>query len=320
MLSSWEVRVRPVFAFLRPMRRRWLWPALPALLLLGGLLLSPRHSPGDGRLRLTVLDVGQGDCLLLQTPNGRTVLIDGGGANDETQAAQSDIGEKTVLPFLHYEGINRVDVLVVTHPHGDHVGGLSAVVREEPVGVVLDGTCLPYPSPAYTQLLTLIQQKRIPYRHAARGMRLALDTGVTADVLNPPAQGLAYGTNPDNDTVNNYSAVLRVTYGRTHFLLDGDAENDAEASMLAAYPDLSADVLKCGHHGANNASSDPWLDRVRPRFAAVSCGLHNPFGHPNPATLARLEAHHIQVFRTDKNGAITFVSDGRTVTAHPFLK
>lgn len=309
--------MRPPFTLSRSWR---FWLALLPLPIVLWLLLSLHHAPDDGKLRLTVLDVGQGDCLLLQTPNGRTVLIDGGGANDETEAAQSDIGEKTVVPFLHFEGINRVDVLVLTHPHGDHVGGLSAVLREEQVGVVLDGTCLPYPSPAYMSVLALVRQKHIPYEHAVRGMRLALDTGVTANVLNPPAQGLVYGTEPNNDTVNNYSAVLRVTYGRTHFLLDGDAENDAEASMLAAYGDLSADVLKCGHHGANNASSDAWLDRVHPRFAAVSCGLHNPFGHPNPATLARLSAHGVQTFRTDKNGAITFVSDGKTVIAKPFLR
>jgi competence protein ComEC len=308
--------VHPFFASLN---RRWLWLAALPLLLLAWLCIRPHHSPDDGKLRLTVIDVGQGDCLLLQTPNGRTVLIDGGGANDETQAAQSEIGEKVVVPFLHYEGIDRLDVLVITHPHGDHVGGLSAVLREEQVGVVLDGTCLPYPSPAYTNVLALIHQKHIPYVRAVRGMRLTLDRGVTADVLNPPSSGLIYGTDPNNDTMNNYSAVLRVTYGRTHLLLDGDAEKEAEASMLAAYGDLSCDVLKCGHHGSSNASSDAWLDRVQPRFAAISCGLHNPFGHPNPATLTRLSAHNIKVFRTDKNGAITFVSDGQTVTAKPFL-
>lgn len=308
--------MRPFFA---SPRRRWLWLAALPLALLFWLLFPIHHSPDDGKLRLTVLDVGQGDCLLLQTPNGRTVLIDGGGANDETQAAQREIGEKVVVPFLHYEGIDRVDVLIITHPHGDHVGGLSAVLREEQVGVVLDGTCLPYPSPAYTDVLALVRQKHIPYVHAVRGMRLALDKGVTADVLNPPAQGLAYGTDPNNDAVNNYSVVLRLNYGRTHFLLDGDAENEAEASMLAAYGDLSADVLKCGHHGANNASSDAWLDRVQPRFGAISCGLHNPFGHPSPGTLARLAAHNVRVFVTAKNGAITFVSDGHAVEARPFL-
>ncbi len=286
------------------------------------LLLRPVLLPADpdaGKLRLTVLDVGQGDCLLLQTPQGRTVLIDGGGANDEKTAGQSDVGERVVLPFLRSQGISRLDVLVITHPHGDHVGGLAAVLRQEPVGVVLDGTCLPYPSPAYAQVRSLIQSRHIPYVQAVRGMTLQLDPSIRADILNPPAQGHVYGTTLDNNIVNNYSAVLRVGYGRTHFLLDGDAQSEAEQSMLAAIPDLSADVLKVGHHGAGNASTDAWLARVRPHYAAVSCGLHNHFGHPHPATLARLAAHGVQVFRTDHNGAILFVSDGQTVTARPFI-
>ena len=296
-----------------------LFGAAALLIALGWLAFGSRTNSDAGKLRLTVLDVGQGDCLLLQTPSGHTILIDGGGANDETEASQTEVGERTVVPFLHYEGISRIDVLLLTHPHGDHVGGLAAVLREESVGVVLDGTALPYPSPAYTAFLALVRQKRIPYRHAVRGMRLQLDQGVTADVLNPPI-GLPYGSGTDNDTINNYSAVLRVTYGRTHFLLDGDAEDAAEASMLAAYPnDVGADVLKCGHHGARNASGDAWLTAVHPQFAAISCGAHNPFGHPNPETLARLTAHGIRIFRTDKNGAITFVSNGQTVTAQPYI-
>jgi len=281
------------------------------------LLFPP--DPNAGKFRLTVLDVGQGDCLLLQTPAGRTVLIDGGGANDEKTADQSDVGERVVLPFLRSQGIGRLDMLVITHPHGDHVGGLAAVLRQESVGVVLDGTCLPYPSPAYAQVRRLIQSEHIPLMRAVRGMTIQLDPQVHADVLNPPAQGNSYGTTLDNSTVNNDSAVLRVGYGHTHFLLDGDAQTEAEQSMLAAVPDVSADVLKVGHHGAGNASTDAWLARVHPRFAAVSCGLHNHFGHPHPATLARLLAHHVQVFRTDHNGAILFVSDGTTVTAHPFI-
>lgn len=303
-----------------PVRQKGL--AALVLLLVLFPLLRPVFFPTDpdaGKLRLTVLDVGQGDCLLLQTPQGRTVLIDGGGANDEKAADQSDVGERVVLPFLRAQGIGHLDMIVITHPHGDHVGGLAAVLRQEGVGMVLDGTCLPYPSPAYTQVRALIHSRHIPYTRAVRGMTIHLDPTVRADVLNPPAQGNIYGTTPDNNSVNNYSAVLRIGYGRTHFLLDGDAQSEAEQSMLNSTPDLSADVLKVGHHGAGNASTEAWLARVHPRYAAVSCGLHNHFGHPHPATLARLAAHHVQVFRTDHNGAITFVSDGRTVTARPFI-
>ena len=297
---------------------------LPLLLLIPllwwGIVRTLRPDPSQGKLRVCVLDVGQGDCIVVETPSGRTMVIDGGGVNDETRPEDgADVGERVVLPYLHAQGINRVDVLVLTHPHGDHVGGLISVLREEPVGVVLDGTVLPYPTPAYLAFLAGVKSRHLPYKHASRGMRLDLGDGVTADVLNPPASGTPYGVNPDNSTVNNYSVVLRLTYGRTHFLLTGDAEAAAEQNMLDAGSDLSADVLKAGHHGAANASGEAFLTRVHPHYAAISCGRHNHFGHPAPATLARFAAHTIQTYRTDRNGAVTFLSDGQTVKAEPFV-
>ena len=298
-----------------PRRLFWLLPLLPLL----WWAVRARPDPDAGKLRVTVLDVGQGDCILVETPTGRAMLVDGGGSNDESQVDSTDVGLKTVVPYLHFRGINKLDVVVLTHPHGDHCGGLTAVLREEPVGVVLDGTVLPYPSADYGAFRQEIADRHIPYRHAARGMRLDLGDGVTALVLNPPVAGTPYGTQPDDATVNNYSVVLRLGYGRTHVLLTGDAETEAEDNILAAGFDLSCDVLKVGHHGAANATGDAWLARVRPRLAAISCGRHNPFGHPHPATLARLAAHHVTTYCTAWNGAIVFVSDGRTVTARPFL-
>jgi competence protein ComEC len=145
-----------------------------------------------------------------------------------------------------------------------------------------------------------------------------LGDGVTAVVLNPPVSGTPYGTGTDDTTINNYSAVLRLTYGQTHFLLTGDAEFAAEDNIMATGADISADVLKVGHHGAGNATSNAWLAHVRPCWAAISCGLHNSFGHPAPATIARLAAHRVTTYCTAWNGAITFTSNGRVVTAHPF--
>lgn len=248
------------------------------------------------------------------------MVIDGGGVNDETRPEEgADVGERVVVPYLHARGINRVDVLVLTHPHGDHVGGLLSVLREEPVGAVLDGTVLPYPTPAYSAFLAGVKGHQLSYKHACWGMHLDLGDRVTADVMNPPASGTPYGETPDNSTVNNYSVVLRLTYGRTHFLLMGDAEAAAEQALLDSGADLTADVLKAGHHGAANASGEALLARVHPHFAAISCGRHNHFGHPAPATLARLASQGIQTFRTDQNGAVTFVSDGQTVEARPFI-
>ncbi len=299
-----------------------------APLVAGGSMLwwgLARHSdPDAGKLRVTAIDVGQGDSTLIQTPSGRTILVDGGGTSDETDADASDVGVKIVVPFLQFLGINRLDALVLTHPHGDHVGGLAAVLRAQEIGTILDGTTLPYPSPAYTQFLDLVRRKRIPYAHAVRGQTLDMGDGVTLRVLNPPptpafGDTAAYGTNTDDATVNNYSVGLLLQYGQIRFILTGDAQNEAEGAMLDAHADLSCDVLKAGHHGSRNATSDAWLGRLQPKLAVISCGRHNRFGHPAPSTLARLDAHNVQTFRTDKQGAITFVSDGRTVTARPFL-
>jgi len=282
-------------------RRRLL--RLAPLLPLGSLLwwaLSRRPDPDAGKLRVTAIDVGQGDSTLIQTPAGRTILVDGGGASDEVGADADDVGARVVVPFL------------------------AAVLRSVQVSTVLDGTLLPYPSPAYAQFLALVHGKAIPYARAVRGMTLDMGDGVTLSVLNPPPSPLfgtaaAFGTGTDDAAINNYSASLLVRYGRTRFVLTGDAENEAEGAMLAAGGDLACDVLKAGHHGSKNATGDDWLSRLKPRQAVISCGRHNRFGHPAPSTLARLDAANIETFRTDRQGAISFVSDGRTVTARPFL-
>ena len=191
-------------------------------------------------------------------------------------------------------------------------------------GAILDGTTLPYPSPAYLEFRQEAAQRKIPCARALRGQTLDMGDGVHVTVLNPPdttdyGTAAAYGTGSDDATINNYSVSLRIDYGRTRFILTGDAQNEAEAAMLAAHSDLVCDVLKAGHHGSKNATGEDWLSRLQPRHALISCGRNNRFGHPAPSTLERLGAHGVQVYRTDRQGAITFVSDGKTVTVRPFL-
>ena len=309
-----------------PSRRRLL--KLAPLLPLPPLLwwaATRRPDPDGGKLRVTAIDVGQGDSTLIQTPSGRTILMDGGGSSDETSADASDVGIKIVVPLLQYLGISHLDVLILTHPHGDHVGGLAAVLRALSIGTILDGTTLPYPSPAYRGFRALVQSRHIPCARAVRGQTLDMGDGVVLTVLNPPpdpvfGSSAAYGADTDDATINNYSLSVRLAYGRTRFVLTGDAETDAEGSMLASGLDLACDVLHAGHHGAKNATGDDWLSRLAPPMAVISCGRHNHFGHPAPSTLARLDSHGVQTFRTDHQGAITFVSDGKTVTAQPYLK
>jgi competence protein ComEC len=250
------------------------------------------------------------------------MLIDGGGthATDEAHgaaASESAIGEKIVAPMLRRLGVSEINILLITHPHGDHVGGLAAVVRDFKVDAVLDGTTLPYPSQTYHDLIAQIQAKLIPYEPARRGETLSFGDGVTGTVLSPPIGRLLYGTGFDDKTINDYSAVVRLAYGHNVLLLDGDAEAEAEQDILATYPlsYLKADVLKAGHHGSRNASSDAWLDAVQPKIAIICCGKNNLFMHPHPETLARLAAHHVLVYRTDLDGNIEVDCDGSRVTA-----
>jgi len=301
------------------MSRTKLLPAI-AVGLLSLLLTSCSPDPDSGKLRVTVLDVGQGDSILIEMPGRRTMLIDGGGSNDETQVDPTGVGRKTVIPYLHFRGIDKIDLVILTHPHSDHVGGLVDVLKEVPVGSVLDGTVLDYPTVPYKAFLAEVRQYHIPYAHAVRGTHIDFHDGVVCDVLNPPAAGRPYGTGLDNKTINDYSAVVRLTYGRVHFMFDGDAEFEAENDMLASGEDVSSDVLKCGHHGSGNATSDAWLNAVHPRYAAISCGLHNVFGHPAPATLARLKAHGVTTIVTAFDGAAVFVSDGKTVMGAGTIK
>jgi beta-lactamase superfamily II metal-dependent hydrolase len=269
-------------------------------------------SRSSGALKITVIDVGQGDSILIESPSGKTMLIDGGDYKEEEDGAR-DFGISRVLPYLRSEGVNKIDYMLATHPHSDHVGGLPAVMNEIPVAEVFDANRLPFHSVAYSRFLQSAGNRR---RRIAQGDKIDLGGGVHILVLNPPQDSMPYGCELDNDTVNNYSAVLLVEYGKTRFLLDGDAEEDAEGRMIRQYSGrLKVDMLKCGHHGSDNATSDEWLGETQPKWAAISCGQHNVFGHPNPATLARLASHGVRILRTDLGGMIVFTSDGATVTA-----
>ncbi|MDR3710938.1 MAG: ComEC/Rec2 family competence protein [Capsulimonadaceae bacterium] len=267
-------------------------------------------------LKLTMIDVGQGDSILLETPSGRSVLIDGGIATRGEHGVDYDSGARVVVPFLRHEGLRRIDLVVATHPHADHVGGLATVLRTFRVGEVLDGDVLPYDDPVYVDFVAAERERRVAVRVARQGEHIALGDGVTLDCLNPPVSGTPYGTDPNNDTMNDYSAVFRVTYGKIHILLDGDAEANAERRMLKAFgaSGIQADILKCGHHGSDNATTGEWLDAVRPAVALISCGVHNRYGHPGRHTLARLAVRNIRTLITARDGAVTVTTDGRTVS------
>lgn len=252
-------------------------------------------------LSLTLLDVGQGDSLLLIGPNGGSMLVDAG----------EEESVKAVLAALSAYGIERIDALVATHPHRDHIGGMADVLKRVSVGAcyAIDRRG---ESEEYDRFLFALQKNGCSVTQARAGEEVAFDADVTVRILNP-IDGADYAD--DNDA----SIVLRVTFGRVSFLLTGDVGEQTERLLIDTYGAnaLRADVLKLGHHGAGGASSASFLDAVRPSFALASVGKDNDYGHPNPATVSRLKERGIPLFRTDLDGVVTVFTDGRTVVAVP---
>jgi competence protein ComEC len=260
--------------------------------------LALRQLP-DGRLHVYFLDVGQGDAILVQTPDGRQILIDGG---PNPTALLSELG--AVLPFWD----RSLDLVVLTHPDGDHLTGLLAVLDRYQVGRVLD-TSQTDAAPLAAAWRARLAKEHIPRTTALRGMRIPLGDAMLT-VLHPSSK-LLTGTASDE---NNNSIVLRIDYGPTSLLLTGDAESEAEADMIRAGLPLQADVLKIGHHGSNGSTSAPFLVAVTPSEAVIQVGADNSFGHPAREVLKRLMDARAEILRTDTNGRIEAVSDGRTLS------
>lgn len=263
-------------------------------------------------LTAVFLDVGQGDCIFLRTPSGRTILVDGGGRSDDPKT--DIIGPRVVEPFLRREGVNKLDLVVLTHPHEDHVQGLISVVRDFRVGMVLDSGIL-HGSQAYQDLLRTIQKRRIPYHRAMRGQVIDFGDGVRAQVLNP-GQTRLVGT---EDDTNNNSIVLRITYGKYAILLTGDIGKEAETDILVSGAIITSDVLKVCHHGSLTGTTDQWLDAAKPKTAVISVG-RNSFGHPSEEVEKRLSARGIKVYRTDRDGAITLTISASNLSVKTSLK
>jgi competence protein ComEC len=282
-------------------RRRWLIAARVAFVgvLVSGTTLFHAFTRLSGCQCLTVsfLDVGQGDAVALRSPAGRWVLVDGG-----PRSPQGDAGRRVVVPFLRRHGATSVAAVVATHAHLDHYGGLHAVLDAfDPVFVLEPGQ--PVPDAGYLSFLSAVEQDGAEWRAARRGDRLELD-GVTIEVLSPDSAWAVRQTD-----INEQSVVLLVTYGATRLLLAGDAGLPTESHLAGRIGRVS--VLKVGHHGSRWATSDRWLDELRPAGAVISVGARNRYGHPAPEALARLRAHGVTVYRTDELGTITL-----TATSH----
>ena len=259
--------------------------------------------------------MGQGDGCVIESPTGRVIVVDAGGAPGADERAGTDPGARMVVPFLRSRGISTVDLIVATHPHDDHVQGLVAVVDRLRVREALDCGFPNPPSQTYQRYRERLRRRGVPVAFARRGMKIDLGGGARMEVLGPPPSVLG-GHSPEN----NHSIILRVVFGRARILLTGDAEQEAEADLTARGYDLRADVLKVAHHGSRWSSTDTFLDAVSPSIAVISCGRRNVFGHPHEETLARIAQRNVRVFRTDQNGAVTVETDGTRIRVTPTLK
>ena len=264
-------------------------------------------------LEITALDVGQGDSILAINPEGSTMLIDAGGPVGSHGASEItssfDIGEQVVAPYLWSRRLRRLDILVLTHAHTDHMGGMPAILedlhpRELWVGVDPD-------SRLYRLLLAEAARLEIPVRHLHAGVHQAWGS-VELAVLAP---GTSYA-NP-NAPKNDDSVVLHMQFGHSSVLLEGDAERPSEDNMLAAGLITPVTLLKVGHHGSRTSSNPEFLAAAQPQEAVISVGRHNTFGHPRSEVIQRFAEAHTRLFRTDEFGLTTFLltADGRICAA-----
>jgi competence protein ComEC len=267
---------------------------------------KPRRS--EGKLEVTVLDVGQGDSIFVVSPSGKTLLMDGGGAFTGFQGQEQhfaiDPGEEAVSPYLWSRGFQRLDVVALTHAHQDHLGGLTAILENFRVGTLWIGREVS--SLALHHLEEIARARNIRVEHELRGKSFIWD-GVTGEFLWPEITLGEVAAAAKNDD----SLVLRLRYGNRSILLPGDAEKQAEREILrGSTAVLHSDVLKVGHHGSKNSTTAEFLSAVHPKLGIISVGEANPYGHPSPELLERLEQSGVRILRTDRDGAVHLLTDG----------
>lgn len=251
--------------------------------------------PSDGKtLTVSFLDVGQGDSIFIELPDGETMLID---------ASESDQAD-SIIDYIEGRGHDRLDYVVATHPHADHIGGMAEVLRAFEVGEIWMPDA-DSDTKTYENLLETVAELEIPLRVAEAGKTILEAESLHISLLAPCSD--------EYKDLNDYSAVVSLTYGKTRFLMMGDAETLSEGEILQSGASLSADVLKLGHHGSSTSSSDAFVKAVDPKWGIVSCGEGNSYGHPHQETLALAEKLDIELLRTDLLGTIVMTSDGSVV-------
>ena len=253
--------------------------------------INPNNS--NENLAVTFLNVGQGDSSFVEFPGGKCMLID---------ASVKSQGEK-ICNYIARKGYEKIDYLVATHPHSDHIGGMADVLNAFEIGTVY----LPdaeSTTDMYMDFLKALKRQGTVVIKAKSGAEFS-ESGVKVEFLSPLRE--------EYEDLNNYSAVVKITFGKKAFLFTGDAEELVETDLLESGTDLKAEVLKVGHHGSSSSTSEAFLNAVSPEYAIISCGKDNDYGHPHKEVLKRLEKMGTKVYRTDVNGDVIMISNGLEV-------
>jgi len=294
-LTSIKSGINGATSFTSGLPKKWV---IPPLLVVALLVSFTAATLPDDNLHISFLDVGQGDAILIQTPTHQDILVDGGPS---PQAISLGLGQK--MPFWD----RTIDLVVLTHPHSDHLTGLVEVLQRYEVKQVLSPD-LDYDSPIYDEWLSLIKEKNIKYSVARSGQQIDLGDGIVIRILNPQIPHLtAIESGMDNNGV-----VLHISMDNISFLFTADIMWEAEFELITQRVDLASTVLKVAHCGSDTSTTPELLAAVNPQIAIISVGEDNPYGHPSPEVMARLEDRigPESIYRTDKQGTIEFITDG----------
>jgi len=279
------------------------------ILLLAGLTLLMNHYCGNapdssevtdtsnlsGIVEVHFIDVGQGDAILIESEN-ESMLIDAGENNKGTLVSE----------YLKSQNITNLDYVIGTHPHSDHIGGLDQVINSFSIGMVILPSVV-HTTDTYEDLLDAVENNQLSITNAVVGNQYSLGSA-TFTILAPNSSSY--------EDLNNYSVVIKLTYDDTSFLFTGDAEKLSETEMLSGTMDLTADVLKLGHHGSAYSTNEEFLDAVHPDYVVISVGKDNKYDHPHAETLQAMQTNHIKVYRTDVQGSVVFTSDGKNISVN----
>lgn len=271
---------------------------IPILLLLLIFFLYRILYPPE-LLEVHFIDVGQGDAILIQSPR-TTVLIDGGDRFHWVKAYLVD--------YLKQQDVDAIDFIISTHPHADHIGGLSAVIETFPVGAIYDSG-RSHTSQTFFHYLHLVEEKGIPY-YTPRSGEIIQGEDLEFFVIHPAGDVEEY-------SLNNSSVVVQLVFGEVIFLFTGDIEREAEEEILLQQEAIQSTILKVAHHGSRTSTTVPFLEAVSPEVAVILCGKDNPFGHPHGEVLSLFHEYGIQVYRTDVQGSILITTDGRGYQVKP---